>query len=156
LSQCQSIFPAYKNIATAHVSNAIGIEMSHLKFQPAGQREAWLNMQEVLLDLRQQPPLSLCRLSCGHSYKAVAVIYKARADADPELLTPGPEPIFHRAGLSLPRIVFILVQEPEAEKLIQESLAVNYVDMETTPSTTTIQNRWVEPQSVHPLQVTPP
>lgn len=34
--------------------------------------------------------------------------------------------------------------EPEAEKLIQESLAVNYVDMETTPSTTTIQNRCVD------------
>jgi len=34
------------------------------------------------------------------------------------------------------------VQEPEAEKLIMQSLAVNYVDMETTPSTTDIQNRY--------------
>jgi glutamate decarboxylase len=34
--------------------------------------------------------------------------------------------------------------EPEAEKLIMQSLAVNYVDMETTPSTTDIQNRCVD------------
>ena len=32
--------------------------------------------------------------------------------------------------------------EPEAEKLIQESINVNYVDAEQYPSSTEIQNRW--------------
>ena len=49
--------------------------------------------------------------------------------------------------------------EPEAEKLIQESINVNYVDAEQYPSSTEIQNRWVSycPLTIcyDPKRVTP-
>ena len=41
--------------------------------------------------------------------------------------------------------------EPEVEKLIVESINVNYVDSEQYPSSTEIQNRQVSPLLVTPM-----
>lgn len=67
-------------------------------------------------------------------------------------------PVHGVAGHRLNLASFVTTwMEPEAEKLIQESANVNYVDAEQYPSSTEIQNRWAaQPNLFVPHSATSP